>query len=157
MAFGARGKFPPGRKGMRQNNGKKAGVKLKPAPSASMTAQTTTARQQDASNADDQEEDDTEEEEIDELGMQPTGLAGERRPLEGVTVTVTGLSKQKSALLDMARELGATIEEGLTLHTTHLVAETAGSAKYEVSPGKVGGTRSDMLVSTVLIPLLFTT
>lgn len=53
-------------------------------------------------------------------------------PLIGVTVTVTGCRDRKPGLLEIAAQLGATVQPSLTDSTTHLVADEAGSAKYEV-------------------------
>nr|XP_018263947.1 uncharacterized protein I303_03824 [Kwoniella dejecticola CBS 10117]OBR86105.1 hypothetical protein I303_03824 [Kwoniella dejecticola CBS 10117] len=51
------------------------------------------------------------------------------KPWKGITITFTGV-EAKAALTALAKELGATVENALTIHVTHVVAIGYGSAKY---------------------------
>ncbi|WWD01536.1 hypothetical protein V866_008481 [Kwoniella sp. B9012] len=51
------------------------------------------------------------------------------KPWKGVTITFTGV-ENKPALAALAKELGATVENALTIHVTHVVAVGYGSPKY---------------------------
>ncbi|WVW83245.1 hypothetical protein I302_105264 [Kwoniella bestiolae CBS 10118] len=51
------------------------------------------------------------------------------KPWKGITITFTGV-ENKPALSALAKELGATVENALTIHVTHVVAVGYGSPKY---------------------------
>ncbi|WRT67010.1 uncharacterized protein IL334_003976 [Kwoniella shivajii] len=51
------------------------------------------------------------------------------KPWKGVIITFTGVDN-KPALTALAKELGAMVENALTIHVTHVVAVGFGSAKY---------------------------
>ncbi|WWC69573.1 uncharacterized protein I206_103516 [Kwoniella pini CBS 10737] len=51
------------------------------------------------------------------------------KPWKGITITFTGV-ESKAALTALAKELGGTVENALTIHVTHVVAVGYGSAKY---------------------------
>lgn len=135
--FGARG---GGKRGPKQHNGSfkiHNGSKLRPAPEKPFVDATEgpSARAKGKRRVVDHtpavEEDEEDEEEEDEFGYRED-LRPEQRPLVGVVLSVTGAFDTKSSLLEEAKELGAVTSKTLTIETTHLVAETSGSAKYEV-------------------------
>ena len=143
MAFGSRGQFRRGgKKGPRQNDGKgRAGVTLRPAPAVDASA----ARQRSVSPERPwlDEEDEDEEEQI----SYETSLRRERKPLEGLCVTISGCGREKGALFELAKELGGTSQPSLTTDTTHLVADNHGSAKYDVSRPEPGASGSRVRAS----------
>ncbi|WWC85363.1 uncharacterized protein L201_000226 [Kwoniella dendrophila CBS 6074] len=51
------------------------------------------------------------------------------KPWKGITITFTGV-ENKPALTVLAKELGAVVENALTIHVTHVVAVGHDSAKY---------------------------
>lgn len=111
---------------MRQNNGKRpAGHTLRPAP-----AHDASNRQRDSSSP---ERPWLEEQDDENVLDYNKALTKERKPLEGCTVTVSGCGKLKSSYLDLAEELGAEQQTSMTEHTTHLIADEAGSPKFDVS------------------------
>jgi hypothetical protein len=65
-------------------------------------------------------------------------LRNDTRPFSGMQICCTGV-KDKIALFGKARELGATCSNDFTDLTTHLVADSPGSAKYLVSFSSVLG------------------
>lgn len=139
---GGRGRGGGGMRGRKQQNGSfkiHNGSKLRPAPEKPFLDATETSRVVKGKGKGkgklvpiDLEPKEEEEEELDEFGYRE-GLRPERRPLEGVVLCVTGATDVKSALLLEAKELGASTSKTLSIETTHLVANVAGSAKYEAS------------------------
>jgi hypothetical protein len=134
-----------GKKGMKQNNGaKRSTVKLRPAPAPEpLDAPSSTKSRKGKGKAvvpqereREDEEDDDEEEEEEEFGYKE-GLKTETKPLEGLTVTISGCGKDKAGLCDLAAELGGTLQPALTSDTTHLVADAAGSPKFDVSRARL--------------------
>lgn len=142
---------------MRQNNGKRGatGHTLRPAPAPDAS----TSRRRDVSSSperpwlDDQEEED--EDQLDYL----KALNREVKPLEGFTVTVSGCGKDKSSFMDLADQLGAKAQPALTNETTHLVADTHGSAKFDVSTRREIASRArwsrrcELTVSALLLQM----
>ncbi|SCZ98417.1 BZ3500_MvSof-1268-A1-R1_Chr3-2g06356 [Microbotryum saponariae] len=141
MAFG----FPSKkgvRTGMRQNNGAKRNtVKLRPPPAKAPTASSsrpaagdddnrTPYYQRDSTHQQCDPGDDQGDEE--EFTYQDQ-LRGEKRPLEGATVTVSGCGADKRMLMTVAAELGAKDCTSLTSQTTHLIADGFGSAKCDMA------------------------
>lgn len=111
----------------------KTTAKLLPRPSGPLTASTAHLDRPDLAGADGSEgqseyggsESDSEP----EIGRNvPVVL-----PLRGCTVTVTGCKERKAELLQLAGQMGASQQPSLTDNTTHLIADAAGSDKYEVS------------------------
>ncbi|KAK4056406.1 protein kinase activating protein dpb11 [Microbotryomycetes sp. JL221] len=134
-----RKRFPPGKKGMRQNNGKKPSIKLKPAPAVQPSASRTAngdepKRAKQRRKRDDNREHATDDEDAaDDNGQDNDSNEDERKPLEGIGLTVSGCGRNKTALLTLATKLGATSSGDMTHDTTHLITDTAGSAKYEMA------------------------
>ncbi|KAM0789757.1 hypothetical protein ACM66B_006612 [Microbotryomycetes sp. NB124-2] len=129
MAPFSKGRFPPGKKGMRQNNGKKPSIRLKPRPNASNHASATTAK--DATR--DGKDRETDEDDCGEQLTEQEDDEDELKPLNGVNLTVSGCGQDKTALLDLAEQLGAVSDINMTHQTTHLITDSVGSQKYEMA------------------------
>lgn len=154
MAFGgARGGMmkKAGKRGMRQNDGRKkmSNVKLRPVPAPAApqldNASNSHKRVQrdghhvepqpdeDTSGEEGQDEDEESESDSDELNY-TVALHAERKPLVGCNICVTGCADYKRQLLASAKDLGADTEGILSKWTTHLIADASGSPKFDVSP-----------------------
>jgi len=135
-----------GKKGPRAHNGGKKvkGVKLRPAPErplldASRDSASSKSKEKGKEKEvvplpeEDDEGENGEQEETDEFGYKE-GLRSERKPLEGVVVTVTGCQQTKLGLFETARELGASTDYAMTAVTTHVIADAQvrNSAKLKV-------------------------
>lgn len=132
QTFGKGGGGGGGKKGPRAHlvSHKNQQVKLRPAPEKPFVDATDSTKTSDAYPG---EQSDTEDEEEEEQFGYRENLQVEAKPLAGAWICVTGCGGDKSMLLDIAKELGARAENGMTDHTTHLIASESGSAKYEVS------------------------
>lgn len=135
MAFG-KGNFKPGgKKGPRQVTATYRGPntnKLRPAPALAPR----TSHLDNPNQPPDLDEDrytDSGSDSDPEIGRNAPIVL----PLKGCVVTVTGCKSRKGALLRAAEEMGAGSQPSLTDSTTHLVADEVGSAKYEVSIGRM--------------------
>ncbi|KAK4051586.1 protein kinase activating protein dpb11 [Microbotryomycetes sp. JL201] len=129
MAPFSKGRFPPGKKGMRQNNGKKPSIRLKPRPNAPahVTAAANGDGQRGLRDGMDTENDDDEQSAAEDEEDEGS------KPLAGVVLTVSGCGQYKTALLDLAEQLGAVSDINMTHETTHLITDSAGSPKYEMA------------------------
>jgi len=132
MGFG-KGNFKPGgKKGPRQVTATYRGPntnKLRPAPAPGPRAASHLDRPGADPGSDSERYTDDGSDSEPEIGRNvPVAL-----PLRGCTVTVTGCKGRKAELLEMADLMGAAVQPSLTDSTTHLVADEAGSAKYQVS------------------------
>lgn len=126
LAMGFNQKMRGGKKGMKQNNGvKRSGVKLRPAPQQSTNS--TLSNQQEQEGNREEDEDDNDEEYDESRHFE------EKKPLCGCIITVSGCSEIKNDLLKMCESLGAKSGKGLTADVTHLITDSSGSPKYEVS------------------------
>lgn len=142
MAFPSKFKGRGGKKGMRQNDGRKkmSSVKLRPAPAPDASSRRRKRDGDDDGEGEqsateeerEQEDEDDEEDGLDALNY-TKALKGEAKPLAGCAVTVTGCSQVRSQLLDWAGELGAENTNDMSKRTTHLIAGKWGSLKYDVS------------------------
>ncbi|GAA5940149.1 hypothetical protein JCM1841_005964 [Sporobolomyces salmonicolor] len=127
MAPPTRFKGGGGKKGPRQvSSRRQPKMTLRPAPERS------------SKGAEADEEHPGEEEEAEEEGGEEQydhlkALQGERKPLEGWRVTVSGCSGHKEDLLKMAEEYGAERHAGLQEDTTHLITDHPGGAKYKIA------------------------
>lgn len=74
----------------------------------------------------------SEDEDEKEFGYRE-GLLEERKPFDGFVICTTGVSDQKTSLMEGARALGATALADMSEETTHLIADAPGSLKYNVS------------------------
>jgi hypothetical protein len=134
--FGKGGGGGGGKKGPRAHlvSHKNQQVKLRPAPEKPFVDATDSTKTSDAYPG---EQSGTEDEDDEEQFGYSENLQVEVKPLAGAWICVTGCGEDKSSLLDIASELGALVENGLTDRTTHLIASESGSAKYEVSRGSL--------------------
>lgn len=84
-------------------------------------------------NEEDQEEESEEEEEEEECSYRKETQIKNNKPLIGKCLSVSGCLGLKADLLHKATELGSMVESSLLNHVTHLITDSTGSDKYEVS------------------------
>ncbi|GAA5942347.1 hypothetical protein JCM3775_003230 [Rhodotorula graminis] len=128
-----------GKKGPRQVNSKRQPkVTLRPAPARDPAAAAAAAAYEaDSGVSDDDADDYGGDHDVDRTGEPAYGyreaLRGERKPLEGLRVSVSGCDGRKEDLLALAETFGAERHGGLQEDTTHLVTDSPAGKKYDVA------------------------
>lgn len=121
-----------GKKGPRQVTSKRQPkVNLRPAPARDPAAAAAAAAYEADSDVSEDDAADYRAAESTEYGYREA-LRGERKPLEGLRVSVSGCDGRKEDLLALAEKFGAERHGGLQEDTTHLVTETPAGKKYDV-------------------------
>ncbi|GAA5896339.1 hypothetical protein JCM5296_002949 [Sporobolomyces johnsonii] len=130
MAPPTRFKGGGGKKGPRQvSSRRQPKMTLRPAPERPSKGAGANEEDQGEEEEEDEEDGEEQQQQYDHL----KALQGERKPLEGWRVTVSGCSGHKEDLLKMAEEYGAERHAGLQEDTTHLVTDHPGGAKYKIA------------------------
>ena len=147
MGFNKFGGGGGGKKGPRAHNGSfKNKAKLKPAPAAPFADATKPAARSSRGKRtythpeDVVVENDDDADDEGESGYRE-GLLGEVKPLAGATVSVTGCSDVKVALLEAVNELGGIGDSALTDKVTHLIADKSGTPKFDVRSSRTARVR----------------
>ena len=122
-----------GKKGPRQVNSKRQPkMTLRPAPARDPAAAAAAAAYEaDSGVSDDDAGEYDDPHEAAAYGYREA-LRGERKPLEGLRVSVSGCDGRKEDLLALAETFGAERHGGLQEDTTHLVTDSPAGKKYDV-------------------------
>ncbi|GAA5908595.1 hypothetical protein JCM8208_002676, partial [Rhodotorula glutinis] len=123
-----------GKKGPRQVNSKRQPkMTLRPAPARDPAAAAAAAAYEADSGVSDDDADDDDEHGGEAAYGYREALRGERKPLEGLRVSVSGCDGRKEDLLALAETFGAERHGGLQEDTTHLVTDSPAGKKYDVA------------------------
>ncbi|GAA5850495.1 hypothetical protein JCM9279_001435 [Rhodotorula babjevae] len=123
-----------GKKGPRQVNSKRQPkMTLRPAPARDPAAAAAAAAYEADSGVSDDDADDYADQEAAAAYGYREALRGERKPLEGLRVSVSGCDGRKEDLLALAETFGAERHGGLQEDTTHLVTDSPAGKKYDVA------------------------